>query len=211
MRVPVLLPMLVTLSIACEARRPDVRPAVSPRTTGGSRPDATPRTEDASVLEAALLHLKSDAEVGGMTRLQGDEIVLHNSTNAKAGMIGRDQMEGEFSPGQLPDEAVTDMRTRNVGEVSLEGLRFGAGSGLVLGDVSSLRDRNDFDVAFAETYPEAKAYAQAWLPGYSADGRRAVVRCWFGPTPHGATATYVLAKDAAGKWSVVFHKLSYYA
>ena len=49
-----------------------------------------------------------------------------------------------------------------------------------------------------------------WLPGYSHDCQRAVVRLSLSPTPHGATATYYLQRRASA-WLVVWHEFSYYA
>ena len=42
------------------------------------------------------------------------------------------------------------------------------------------------------------------------DGQEAVLRAWFGPTAHGATVTYMLAKKD-GRWKVVWRKVTYYA
>jgi hypothetical protein len=59
-------------------------------------------------------------------------------------------------------------------------------------------------------YAEVKAYAYIWLPGYSMDGSAALVRLLFGPTPHGASATYLLTKKN-GAWNVTKWAFAYYA
>jgi hypothetical protein len=51
--------------------------------------------------------------------------------------------------------------------------------------------------------PHGSHFLIAWLPGYSKDGNTAVFRAFFGPTMHGATLTYKLAKKD-GKWTVVW-------
>jgi hypothetical protein len=50
-----------------------------------------------------------------------------------------------------------------------------------------------------------------WAPAFSPDGRRALVRVRFGPTPHGASATYVLERGPGGAWTVEWSKLAFYA
>ncbi|MDM4019420.1 hypothetical protein [Roseiconus lacunae] len=56
----------------------------------------------------------------------------------------------------------------------------------------------------------AKCLVQFWRPGYSDDGKRAVVRFYYGPSPHGAAGTYVL-RYADGEWRIVASTISYYA
>jgi hypothetical protein len=57
--------------------------------------------------------------------------------------------------------------------------------------------------------PHASHYVIAWLPGYSKDGNTAVFRAFFGPTMHGATLNYKLAKKD-GKWTVVWRFVALY-
>lgn len=56
---------------------------------------------------------------------------------------------------------------------------------------------------------EAKSLVQFWRAGFSVDGQRAVVRFYFGPSPHGAAGTYVLQLTKSG-WTIVASTLSYY-
>lgn len=56
---------------------------------------------------------------------------------------------------------------------------------------------------------DARGYASVYLPGYSSDGSRAVLRFWFGPTPHGAAGTYLLERKN-GKWRVVWRDFAHY-
>jgi hypothetical protein len=52
-------------------------------------------------------------------------------------------------------------------------------------------------------------YAIAWLPAYSEDAKTALVRVYFGPTPHGATATYLLVRQN-GEWTIKWRRTAYY-
>lgn len=58
--------------------------------------------------------------------------------------------------------------------------------------------------------PKAQAYVQAYLPGYSKDRARAVLRIRFGPSAHGASATFFLVKEGYA-WIVRWRRLAYYA
>jgi hypothetical protein len=59
--------------------------------------------------------------------------------------------------------------------------------------------------------PDAFAHAHIWLPAYTDHTRLAIFRFSFGPSSHGATATFVLRKDESGKWSIETCSLAYYA
>ena len=66
----------------------------------------------------------------------------------------------------------------------------------------------DTDKALASSttkQPGAKYQVSLWPPGYSADGKQALVRFLFGPgSPHGNDAIYWL-KLRRGHWRVVYH------
>jgi hypothetical protein len=66
------------------------------------------------------------------------------------------------------------------------------------------------DIDVEMKHPDAKNYVWLLAPGYSSDGKTAIVRLSFGPTAHGATATYLLVKEK-GKWKVRQRRISYYA
>ena len=56
----------------------------------------------------------------------------------------------------------------------------------------------------------AKCLVQFWRAGFTRDGKRAIVRFSYGPSPHGATGTYVLERTDHG-WRIVSSTISYYA
>lgn len=53
------------------------------------------------------------------------------------------------------------------------------------------------DARFIRKYPTAVAFVQAWLPGYSEDGKTALVRCKLYPSDHvhGTVGTFLLTKQ----------------
>jgi hypothetical protein len=91
-------------------------------------------------------------------------------------------------------------------------------SHIVVDDVSKYQRKDGWGYDFYDQSRSGKkdqklrirAYVSAWLPGYSQDGRSAVVRFWFGPSAHGAIATYRLTRKG-GHWKIDWHKLAYYA
>ena len=56
---------------------------------------------------------------------------------------------------------------------------------------------------------DAKCLVEFWRPGFSKDGKRCVVRFYFGPTPHGAAGTYLLMFDGT-EWKIIDSTISYY-
>jgi hypothetical protein len=64
--------------------------------------------------------------------------------------------------------------------------------------------------SFASVHPKAHGWLQAYLPGYSADGNRAVVRAGVGPWAHAAMLTAVLDRRS-DKWTVVWYHVARFA
>jgi len=58
---------------------------------------------------------------------------------------------------------------------------------------------------------EFRGRVQFWAPAVSADGERALVRFWLGPTAHGAIGTFCLVRCADGGWRILWSEFSYYA
>ena len=93
---------------------------------------------------------------------------------------------------------------RNQNPVSLNGFKV-TGSRIVVVDQSDV----------AKWFPggfdsrKARMHVETYLPGYSDDGLLAVVRFWFGPSPHGATGTYFLTR-ARGAWKILWREFSFY-
>jgi hypothetical protein len=67
----------------------------------------------------------------------------------------------------------------------------------------------DIDWDFAEAFPDARGYVQAFLPGYSRDGRLALFYFHFGPTPHGAVGCYLISRETA-TWKIVWSSFNHF-
>jgi hypothetical protein len=177
-------------------------------------PEAATAT-DYAVLEAVLSDLVASREPRLVTNRHKarTHIVLNVQTVEKSGMLSEDQLEAEFrneAQKVIPTPVREDLRRRNrSGGISL--MAFAPGNrNIVPGELANLRTRGRLSTAFERTFPTARAYVETWLPGYSADGRNAVLRFWIGPSAHGATGTYLLTRDN-GKWKVRWRKFSFYA
>lgn len=186
---------------------PEVSPqATQDKPTGGEKP--TVRDEDRQILEVVLLDLIDFDEFSVFVKGKKAKIVLAQKTAGTSGLLSDGQLNGEShdkEPYLIPADLRADLRRRNPKEpVILSGFKPSSPK-ILLRDLSGLR-RDEFE----EKYPDARGYAEAWLPGFSKDGRTAVLRAYFGPTPHGATATYLLEKRD-GRWTVVWRKVAYYA
>lgn len=69
---------------------------------------------------------------------------------------------------------------------------------------------HDFWPLAQEEYPGAVGYVRLRMPGFATDGNTALVRFVFGPTAHGATATYMLVRTEHG-WRIVAQGEALYA
>ena len=206
-------------AVAVDYARPDQGPLV---------PADALRPDDFPVIDAALSYFMSDREVH-LSALR-PQLVVHHATAGGSGFVRVDQVSTELPQGKVPTDAMADLEARNnssflvryAGQsftstnrapASLAGFR-PQDPNVLLRDLDAIPQGNgrwDFDEAFFKAHPQARGFAKAVLPGYTADKRRAVVRLAFGPSPHGAVATYLLEKGPAGKWKVIWGKVSYFA
>jgi hypothetical protein len=179
-----------------------------------------PGERDRQVLETLLLHLLSDPKFD-MTRVSptGATILLHTRTPEKTGFLMADQIRSDLGPRTLPSDAENDLRRRNTPPDAkpdtydsvtafYTNLTFAAGI-----EVSNLVEtgegRRPFR-SFEDTHPKARGWLEAYLPGYSKDGARAVVRAGVGPWAHAAMFTAVLEKTG-DRWVVKWYHISRYA
>jgi hypothetical protein len=176
-----------------------------------------PDDRDRQVLESLLLHLLSDTKFD-VTRVptNGAMIVLHARTPEKTGFLMSDQIRSEIGSRTLPSDAEKDMRRRNTPvdakpdmydsvKASYTNLTFAAG--IVVTDLTEIWKRRRSCCSFEDAHPKARGWLEAYLPGYSKDGTRAVVRADVGPWAHGAMLTAVLEKQE-DKWVVVWYHVA---
>ena len=180
---------------------------------------ASPDDRDRQVLEALLLHLLADPKFD-MTRIpaEGGTIVLHARTPEKTGFLMSDQIRAETRSRKLPDDAEDNLRQRNTpadakpgtyGSVAASYTNLTFAGGIVVTDLTQVWEKK-LPSSFEEAHPKARGWLEAYLPGYSRDGTRAVVRACVGPWTHGAMLTAVLEKHG-DKWVVAWYYTAYFA
>jgi hypothetical protein len=109
----------------------------------------------------------------------------------------------------IPFENYVNLTRRNVSRVSTRGHSFG--TNVVIEDLSQFNGfKNPFTDAIKTRYPafDRSMYLILWLPGYSLDGKLSLLEFRFGPTAHGAHATYLLSKENGG-WAVKEYRLAH--
>jgi hypothetical protein len=192
--------------------------AIIPPASGAT--PIVPDDRDRQVLESLLLHLLGDTNFD-MTRVStnGARIVLDANTPEKTGFLMPHQIRGEIDGRSLPSDAETDMRRRNTPadakpdaydsvKASYTNLTFAAG--IVVTDLTEIwKQRRSFR-SFEDAHPKARGWLEAYLPGYSKDGTRAVVRAGVGPWAHAAMLTAVLEKRG-DKWVVAWYHVARFA
>jgi hypothetical protein len=204
--------LVVAISLLLSACRNSTTPVESGdrATTSNSVPATTsalPNTNDIEVLSTAIRHFVQNEKPRG-TAPNARKILIFPRSRTTDGMLSDDQLESELreNPQVVSSQLIINLRERNAKNTSLEGLAE-QNPDFVLDDLSRLK--GEWPSLFWEVYPDAKCWIDTWLPGYSQDGNEAVVKFWFGPTSHGATAIYVLQRKN-GKWKVMWNDYSYY-
>lgn len=162
---------------------------------------------DKSVLMAALVHFRSlpDLWLPSASAAEG-HLLLHRDYETSKGLISASQIKGDISQWTVPEEARLDMERRVDATEELPRSHLPA-----FIHILDFDERPPYNILeFVDHGSEAKCWVKLWPPGYTRDGRRAVVRFLFGPTSHGASATYLL-QQCDGKWHIVHHSVAYYA
>jgi hypothetical protein len=191
-------------------------------------PEQPLQPDDFPVFNAVLTHFAADAEVAKIMfpRPNRRQIVLHRETSGGRWGLRGHHVRRHYGEGNLPEDALDDMELRNNGALAAvtpddqyaAAMKARQGADIrtfapshpdvVLGDLEfPASSEAEWDDAMRKAYPLAKAHGGVSLPGYTADGRRAVVEVGFGPVPHRGQGIYLLEKDSTGTWRVVWRKL----
>ncbi len=172
-----------------------------------SSPSALADQRDQQVLQALLLHLLPNPEfdltgVGA----NGTTIVLDSRTPGGNRLFQPDllwQPRDIGSDHVVPKDIQRDAARRN-GDIPASFSDFKFEPGITLTTLPRSSGRGTDPKWFQHAYPGGRAWVHAWLPGYSTDSNRALVRAWIGPSAQGALITAFLAKTE-GKWSVEWY------
>jgi hypothetical protein len=179
--------------------------------TTEKKPKDKVSSDDAAAISVAIQHFASQKKAPHFPGREDKSLVLIDTET-----LGPSEMY--LSDGQIRSDTSSEnwrvsvdlrdgLRQRNASKRFLNLLTFG--KGVVAAELDKVLSSPP-EFAAPEKYPEARAYARVWLPAYSKDGKTAVVRFAFGPTSHGATATYLLIKGKDG-WSVSKWAFAFYA
>lgn len=165
------------------------------------------RDDDYKILDLVLLDLLDFKDFNEAVYLKGTNIILSDRTRGFLRFLESDHSDAQSHSKKsyfIPADVRADLWQRNPEEpVPLRGFE-PSSSKILMRDVTGLKQ-----LEFFSKYRDSKGYVDVWLPGYSKDGQTAVLRAWFGPTPHGASATYMLAKKK-GKWTIVWRRVRCY-
>lgn len=165
------------------------------------RAQSDTETRDRDVLEALAQHLLAEPKFD-MTGAEneGALIFLHWRTPVPVRLSSLYRVLDNVVDRLVPTVAKRDLCTRNSKSGYYRDLSFS--TNIIVGDVYKWGDR-----AFQISNPRARAWITACLPGFSADGSKAVVYAEVGPPQVKAAAlTAVLTKDGE-KWTVNWHRM----
>jgi hypothetical protein len=163
--------------------------------------------KDRLVLETLLLHMLGDDEFPPAAADTKTKIVLHRRTPKEVKAIV-DVMQINYETGGhvLPNDAWNDLKRRNVVRlapgarlISYENLQFEPR--IEIGNAFPGPESTFLGKTFEEAFPAARGWLEAYIPGYSKDGKTAVVRGRIGPTEKRAMVTAIL-ESQRGKWQV---------
>jgi hypothetical protein len=191
-------------------------PATAPSTRPATQPAAELSADDERVINLCLAEFRRH-EHGPFREGERDKLlIVHRQTNeVRNWYLKQDQIEAESRTITVPRALIDAVNARAVRDQKLVLDGFAPDDArVVVDDVdrASTRGPLDFEIIeFPKAFPGACAYVRIWLPAYSEDGKQAIFRFFFGPTAHGASATFLLRKNAAGQWRVVATQISYYA
>lgn len=201
------------LASICAPAQPQTQSRAQPLLPPPAGKHAT--VSDRDVLEALLLSVASDQEFPAPAAPEKPIIVLHRrNPESVEPLINASMVSFETGRKDLPKDAWDDLVRRNVirlnpssRQISYEGLQFDPK--IQVGNAFPEPKPPFAGKTFEEVFPNARGWVSAWVPGYSKDGRTAVVRAQIGPAGHMATMTAIL-KNEGGKWAVVWRKYSVY-
>jgi len=166
-----------------------------------------PLEQDRQVIETVLNDLRGigDSVTFGSNRPTGPMVLHVNTSDVPFENSIDRQLRSDIRKyvSQLPDDAYECLVQRSQRPASLAAWTF-SGDTILISDLNATMKKAKYPLsAFEDTYPQARGWARIRLPGYTRNGATAVVRLTVGPTPHGATATYLLKRQADG-WSVIW-------
>ncbi len=181
----------------------------------GPAPPPESASPDHEIFDIVLLDLIDNEEFSPMTGGRGvkkSQIVFGDTTAGWGGIMESSVYHIRNRNQKIPPDVEDDLRRRNRVDRNTRGKRFSlagyhpSNSNILLRALDQV-DR-DF-LTFGGQFPNARGYVYAVLPGYSRDGREAVILFAFGPNEHAAVGCYSL-KRVNGRWEIVWREILQY-
>jgi hypothetical protein len=164
-------------------------------------------TADSEVLDVVARDLMGNKEFN--PQISGSAtakalLVVDKATPGAATGIAR-HCNAPSLPAAVVSEMRQDLLNRNPA-----GRRFSLSTYRPNDPLIQIRDLGgaDVDLEFEAVFPGARGYIQPYLPGYSRDGKAAMVGFGFGPTAHEAAGWYVVTWEN-GAWKIQHRFLGY--
>ncbi len=181
---------------------------------------SVPDERDRQVLEVLIERLHADSGFD-RTRVssKATAFLLHARTPESGYEVGSEQLQLYIDNHKIPEDLERELRHRNTppdakfgsdGAIAAWFTNLSFGPRVVIADLTGKMGDRFFSRAFRDAYPNARGWMQSFLPGYSPDGSRALVRGWVGPSYHGAMVTAVLVKKG-NRWKVKWHYIAWFA
>lgn len=137
-----------------------------------------------------------------------DDRVRVDATTLQAGSMTTDaQVRGEIGEERWNSVAplLATLRKRSAAALPLAWWP-SASFDVTVTDLSAIEPESKF----MEKYAQTRCHLRFWLPAFSEDRRLALVRFSWGPSAHGATATYLVERSDDG-WRVLWRRIAIYA
>jgi hypothetical protein len=155
------------------------------------------------ILDVVLLDMLSEHERLLGLRLGSRELVVADTTIANPVVSNRFYRYFRDHGVNIPEAIGEDVRRRNTGAtVSLHGYRPRSSRVRVGGASDEELSHGSGVIEFSAKYPKAVAYVKVSLPGYNAEGTRAVMLVKKGPSRHTWRGAYLLER-LNGRWVVI--------
>ena len=170
---------------------------------------------DQLVLELVLRDLAKRDDLWSFSKGEAGALIIVDHENQGAPFGLSYELQDRNWPSLAPLAA--DLKSRNA-EVSAIPIPRRSVADCIVVDFDDIRSELENHPAFQygfwemvqEKHPDWRFWVMFCLPGYSVDGNTALVRLSFGPSPHGATATY-LVKRSGNTWVIEWCEIAYYS
>ena len=180
-------------------------PSEAATDAGRSDPDWT--EPDRAVFDSILRHLVAHTDTLSVLTPRDSRSIMVNPLSLSDVVISEGQMRIDLNEDQWDDirSLIGHLRLRNAELVRIDSL---VGETDLIRVEDPVAWRDGWLTVFSDVYPGVRCSIVLCLPGYSGDGRSAVVRFVVGPTSHGSAGIFYL-EEGPGGWGVKWMDITY--